>query len=89
MVAKHKYLLTHNGFDDVFLDLMPITSNFGKTFAQRLNDQFQQSRKSNMHASSRLIYIKQCINEYERSAFLYAMKTHEIRSSRYEYSRHL
>ena len=36
-----KYLLTRNGFGDVFLDLMPIAPNFGKSFVQRLNNQFQ------------------------------------------------
>ena len=47
-----KYLLTHNGFGDGFLDPMPTAPNFGKTYFQRLNGQFQQSLKSNMHASS-------------------------------------
>ena len=52
-----KYLLTHNGFGDEFLDPMPIAPNFGKTSVQRLNDQFQQTWKSNMHASSRFVYL--------------------------------
>ena len=73
-----KYLLTHNGFGDVFLDPMPIGPNFGKTFVQRLNDQFQQTWKSNMHASSRFVYLNQCKNEYERSTYLSVIKTHEI-----------
>ena len=41
---------------------MPIAPNFGKIFVQRLNDQFQQTWKSNMHASSRFVYLTQkCI----------------------------
>ena len=75
-----KYLLTHNGFGDVFLDPMPIAPNFGKIFVQRLNDQFQETWKSNMHASSRFVYLNQCKNVYERSAYLSVMKTHEIRN---------
>ena len=75
-----KYLLTHNGFGDVFLDRMPIAPNFGKIVVQRLNDQFQQTWKSNMHASSRFMYLNQCKNVYERSAYLSVMKTHEIRN---------
>ena len=75
-----KYLLTHNGFGDVFLDPMPIAPNFGKIFVQRLNDQFQQTWKSYMHASSRFVYLNQCKNVYERSAYLSVIKTHEIRN---------
>ena len=33
-----KYLLTHNGVGDVFLDHVPIAPNFGKTFVKILND---------------------------------------------------
>ena len=72
-----KYLLTHKGFGNVFLDPMPIAPNFGKTFVQRSNDQFQQTRKSNMHAS-RFVFLNQCKNEYERGAYLSVIKTHEI-----------
>ena len=75
-----KYLLVNNGFGDVFLDPMPITPNFGKIFVQRLNDQFQQTWKSNMNASNRFVYLNQCKNEYERSAYLSVIKNHEIRN---------
>ena len=75
-----RYLLTQNGFGDVFLDPAPVTPNFGKTFVQRLNDQFQQSWKSNMRASSRFMYLNQCKNEYERSTYLSVIKNHEVRN---------
>ena len=69
-----KYLLANNGFGDEFLDPMPITPNFGKIFVQRLNDQFQQTLKSNMNASNRFMYLNQCKNECERSAYLSVIK---------------
>ena len=64
----------------MFLGPMPIAPNFGKIFVQRLNDQFQQTWKSNMHASSRFVYSNQCKNVYELSAYLSVIKTHEIRN---------
>ena len=76
-----KYLLTHNGFGDVFFDPMPIAPTFRKTFVQRFNHQFQQTWKSNMHASSRFVHLNQCKNEYEQSAYLSVIKPHEIRNS--------
>ena len=75
-----RYLLTQNGFGDVFLDPAPVMPNFGKTFVQRLNDQFQQSWKSNMRASSRFMYLNQCKNGYERSTYLSVIKNHEVRN---------
>ena len=75
-----RYLLTQNGFGDVFLDPAPVMPNFGKTFVQRLNDQFQQSWKSNMRASSRFMHLNQCKNEYERSTYLSVIKNHEVRN---------
>ena len=75
-----KYLLANNGFGDVFLDPMPITPNFGKIFVQRLNDQFQQTWKSNMNASNRFVYLNPCKNEYERSAYLSVIKKKPTKS---------
>ena len=75
-----KYLLTHNGIGDVFLDPMLIVPNFGKTFVQRLNDRFQHTWKNNMHTSSWFMYSNQCKNEYKRSTYLSVIKTHEIRN---------
>ena len=75
-----RYLLTQNGFGDVFVDPAPVTPKFGKTFVQRLNDQFQQSWKSNMRASSRFMYLNQCKNEYERSTYLSVIKNREVRN---------
>ena len=72
-----KYLLTHNGFGDVFLDPMPIAPNFGKFFCAKIK--WPVSWK-NMHASSRFVYFNQCKNVYERSAYLSVIKTHNIRN---------
>ena len=59
---------------------MPIAPNFGKIFVQRLNDQFQQTWKSHMRASSRFVYLNKCKNVYERIAYLSVIKTQEIRN---------